>query len=64
MMQFVIYKLLRKIIFYHSELEKFTLTIQKDISKLKDFYDYASKSWDLAYEYSKLLNLILGQEIK
>ena len=46
-------QIVEKNIFYHSELEKFTLTIQKDISKLKDFYDYASKSWDLAYEYSK-----------
>jgi ATP-dependent helicase/nuclease subunit A len=41
----------KKIVLYN-ELEKFTLTIQKDIEKLKSFYELTNKGWDSAYEYS------------
>jgi ATP-dependent helicase/nuclease subunit A len=41
----------KKMVLYN-ELEKFTLTIQKDIEKLKTFYELANKSWDSAYEFS------------
>ena len=36
----------------YEELSKFTLTIQTDIDKLKEFYNLAEKSWDDAFEYA------------
>ena len=38
----------------YSELEKFSLCIQKDIEKLKYFYELANKNWEDTYEYSKI----------
>ena len=46
-------QIVEKKIFCHSELQKFTLTIQKDIEKLKCFYDLTSKSWDDTYAFSQ-----------
>lgn len=45
-------QIIEKNIFYHSELEKHTLVIQKDIEKLKTLYEYTEKSWDLTYEFA------------
>lgn len=48
-------KLIRNKLEKYIELDKYKITIEDDILKLKELYDYTNKSWDLAYEYGSLL---------